>query len=462
MSKQFDISVVIAVYNTQDYVEESIECILKQSLGFEEHIQLILINDASTDGSGAICEKYAKRYAENIVYVSLEKNGGLSNARNLGAGLAEGRYVNFFDSDDLWSQNALEEAVGYLDAHREEIDLVSSNEMLMEALTGPHILNIPCEKNQIIDIDKDFTKIRSRIASTVLKTELAKGKEFDRKQKGYEDTRYLAELLCDKKKYGMLANTTYYFRKRKKGTSLTQTANQNIDQYILDMELFFRGIYASCMEKNEFFLPWLQVLTAYVLAYRFNENPEMSKIQSDYYARVVKEMLDSVEDRYMVLAPNANKPIKVAMLSAKYEKDIRPQLRLENESLVYNHTKICGLKDNVLSLWSCKKREQNILLEGRISLDVGSEFELKVVPAKEEPRKCTILEYFGGTTKYSMGREVWNLRGFVAEVPVQTDSVKFVVDLDGETHEIPIAIMEYCSKEHQGVYNEIYMKELIS
>lgn len=62
--KQFKISVVIPVYNVELYVAETIESVIRQDIGFEENVQIVLVNDGSPDGSGQICEEYAKRYPE--------------------------------------------------------------------------------------------------------------------------------------------------------------------------------------------------------------------------------------------------------------------------------------------------------------------------------------------------------------------------------------------------------------
>ena len=97
--KQFKISVVIPVYNVELYVAETIESVIRQDIGFEENVQIVLVNDGSPDGSGQICEEYAKRYPENIQYV-YQENAGVSVARNTGMDYIKGKYVNFLDSDD--------------------------------------------------------------------------------------------------------------------------------------------------------------------------------------------------------------------------------------------------------------------------------------------------------------------------------------------------------------------------
>ena len=92
---KFAFSVIMSVYNVEDYLEEAILSIIKQDVGFEKNIQLILVNDGSIDNSEDICLKYQKMYPKNIVYKK-KKNGGLSSAKNVGLKYIEGRYVNFF------------------------------------------------------------------------------------------------------------------------------------------------------------------------------------------------------------------------------------------------------------------------------------------------------------------------------------------------------------------------------
>ena len=90
------ISIIIPVYNVAEYVEECINSIINQSY---LNLDIIIIDDGSTDNSGEICEEIAKK--DNRIRVVHQHNKGLSSARNLGMELAKGRYIGFVDSDDL-------------------------------------------------------------------------------------------------------------------------------------------------------------------------------------------------------------------------------------------------------------------------------------------------------------------------------------------------------------------------
>lgn len=120
--KRYKISVVTAVYNVRPYLKEMIQSILSQTIGLE-NIQLILIDDGSSDGSDAICDYYTLQYPDNILTIHKE-NGGVSSARNEGLRHALGDYVNFTDADDLLDENALEKMYHFLERNRHQIDLV--------------------------------------------------------------------------------------------------------------------------------------------------------------------------------------------------------------------------------------------------------------------------------------------------------------------------------------------------
>ena len=90
-------SVIIPVYQVEQYLRQCIDSVLRQS--FTDY-EVILVDDGSTDGSTAICREYAGR--DSRVRMIRQANGGLSAARNTGVGAARGDYLIFLDSDDYW------------------------------------------------------------------------------------------------------------------------------------------------------------------------------------------------------------------------------------------------------------------------------------------------------------------------------------------------------------------------
>ena len=89
------ISVIVPVYNVEEYVEKCVLSIINQTY---KNLEIILVDDGSTDNSGKICDEIAIK--DNRIKVIHKKNGGLSDARNVGIDIAKGDYLGFVDSDD--------------------------------------------------------------------------------------------------------------------------------------------------------------------------------------------------------------------------------------------------------------------------------------------------------------------------------------------------------------------------
>ena len=117
MSKEIKVSVIIPVYNVEEYLRECLDSIIKQTLC---EIEIICINDGSTDSSPTILDEY-KAIDERVLIIAQE-NRGLSGARNTGIERAQGKYIYFIDSDDMLKQDALYEL--YELAENETLDIL--------------------------------------------------------------------------------------------------------------------------------------------------------------------------------------------------------------------------------------------------------------------------------------------------------------------------------------------------
>ena len=121
MLKAALLSVIIPVYNVEPYLEQCLDSVVNQTY---KNLEIICINDGSTDNSLKILEKYQKK-DERIKLIN-QKNKGLSEARNAGLDVATGEYIAFVDSDDYLELNAYEEAMKVMLADR-SVDLVEFN-----------------------------------------------------------------------------------------------------------------------------------------------------------------------------------------------------------------------------------------------------------------------------------------------------------------------------------------------
>ena len=100
------ISMIIPVYNGEKTLHRAVESVLPQSNG---SVEIILVNDGSTDGSGAVCDAYLQKSAN--VKVIHKINGGISSARNAGIAAAHGEYLMFLDADDFLDADTCDEII---------------------------------------------------------------------------------------------------------------------------------------------------------------------------------------------------------------------------------------------------------------------------------------------------------------------------------------------------------------
>ena len=114
------VTVIIPVYNVENYIRQCIESVLNQT---HKQLEIILVDDGSKDSSGAICDEYSKK--DNRIKVIHKENGGLSSARNTGIECATGKYMMFVDSDDFLEINSCE--ILYKEIEDKDTDYVIGN-----------------------------------------------------------------------------------------------------------------------------------------------------------------------------------------------------------------------------------------------------------------------------------------------------------------------------------------------
>ncbi|TPV38786.1 glycosyltransferase family 2 protein [Bacillus dicomae] len=101
------VSVIVPLYNAEKYIEETMESILNQTY---KNIEIVIVDDGSKDQSSSIVQNLKKKYPEQIKYI-LQENQGVSVARNTGIENANGEYISFLDSDDLWHSTKIEKQI---------------------------------------------------------------------------------------------------------------------------------------------------------------------------------------------------------------------------------------------------------------------------------------------------------------------------------------------------------------
>jgi len=204
------LSVIVPVYNTENYIEKCLDSILNQTL---EDMEVIVVNDGSTDNSENTINKFIEKYSDKIKYYNKE-NGGLSDARNYGLNYATGEYIGFVDSDDYIDLSMYEKM--YNLAKKEEADIVECD--FKWIYPNKTKIDTGIEYKTKEDL---FINSRVMACNKIIKKEIISGITFPKGLR-YEDVEFFYKLLPNVKKISILKEPLYYYIQRQSSISNLQ------------------------------------------------------------------------------------------------------------------------------------------------------------------------------------------------------------------------------------------------
>ena len=242
------ISVIVPVYNVEKYLVECIDSIINQTY---TNLEVLLIDDGSTDSSGDICERYASM--DNRIKVIHQVNGGLGNARNAGLDNATGDYIMFADSDDFFTPNACEVMLNAIES--KNADYVIGNYQYCTEESEPW-------ENPIFDIDKyrdfklnikdyknSFYIMNSSVCNKIFKTSFINeiGVRFEEGIPA-EDAIFSTFCFIRTKEVYYISDVMYLYRQRREASSISTSCSY---KYFEGISKAYKLIYENFKENNE-------------------------------------------------------------------------------------------------------------------------------------------------------------------------------------------------------------------
>lgn len=292
----FLFSVVIAVYNAERDLAEAIDSVVNQTIGFE-HTQVVLVNDGSSDGSEAICREYERRFPGNVTVVS-QQNAGVSAARNAGIALATGKYLNFLDSDDLWSEDAFGWALAFFEEHP-DVPFAASRYVYFGAKEGDHRLNYKFKETRVIDVSAEYDSPQLSSSTCFFKAETLRGRAYDETLSVSEDTLLMNEILIDEMRYGVMSKPVYHYRQHAdKSESAIGSMKRNVSWYFDTPKACYARLFELSREKHGRVLPFVQFTVMYDLQWRIRAKPPVgfTDEQLAEYKRLLVDLLREIDD----------------------------------------------------------------------------------------------------------------------------------------------------------------------
>lgn len=266
------VSVVVPVYNTEKYLKRCLNSLVSQTLN---DIEVIVIDDCSTDSSSKILDEYQNNYS-NFKVIHNKSNMGIGYNRNLGVDLSNGEYISFIDSDD-WVDTSMYEKM-YQKAKEEELDLVICNfhKMLQNENEPIEVISdyiIPSFESTNLEASPELLlNVNLAPWNKLYKKELIKENRFPIKLK-YEDALFVAKAMADANKIGIVNEKLNYYLVRSESETTT------MDERVFDIvevtkkiveELKIKSYYEDIKEYVEAWV--ITNLFRYTIQQKYQKN----------------------------------------------------------------------------------------------------------------------------------------------------------------------------------------------
>ena len=225
---QEKISIIVPVYNVENYLERCVESILKQTY---TNFELLLINDGSTDQSGDLCDQLVSKNG-NIKVFHLE-NAGVSNARNVGIQNSTGEWITFIDSDDFITPDYLETLIS---AVRTDISVGFSVARLHHVKNG-QVTDLPDFSGQesVWSAEQTMKELLMTARTSffpvakLFKKELIEDFKFSTDYHLAEDALFLTEVMLETKCNSVFIDKPIYYYDHREGSATTSVNNHVFD-----------------------------------------------------------------------------------------------------------------------------------------------------------------------------------------------------------------------------------------
>lgn len=243
---KYDLSLIIPVYNAERYIEDTISAVVNQTIF--PNVEVIIVNDGSSDDTESICEKYVKDY-ENIKLITQNNMGG-SEARNSGLRVATGNYVTFLDADDFVEADLYEKELQLIKDNSADIGVVDFKKVHDDGTIVKYRKNyVRTWNGDNSSIIKDFLSgiIGNQVVDKIFSKAIINGLSFSGKYKIGEDMLFMYQALERAEKVVMDTSIADYHYIVRSDSAMTG----KFDEKYFDPVIISEIILDSCAYEKE-------------------------------------------------------------------------------------------------------------------------------------------------------------------------------------------------------------------
>ena len=372
---KYKISVIVPIYNVEKYLEETIKSVINQSIGFK-NIQLILVNDGSPDNSEKICLKYKEKYPENVVYIKKE-NGGVSLARNEGMKYAEGKYINFLDSDDKQSKNCYKVAYNMLEKNP-HLNITIFRIRFFDKFNKVHSLDFKFKKgDRIVDLTKEPNNPFYHVTSAVIRSEIAKKYKFDTKLKISEDFKYLSEIISNSPYLGIIKSAEFNYRKRLDESSAIQTSKTK-REYYFDTPKYCYEFVLDLAKKHRNLSKFYQYQIVTDLRHRLYDGDVtiLNEKEKNEYIEIIRNLYSQIDNDVIINQYKHNNFDSYRALDFKYRQPIYKKLKYKEDGIYLEDDKILDYKKLELKVSIFEINNGNLEINGFFETFLNNDYDV--------------------------------------------------------------------------------------
>lgn len=239
------VSIVVPIYNTELYLKKCIDSLVKQTF---KDIEIILVNDGSTDNSEVIIKEYSKKYKN--VKAFTKENGGLSDARNYGIKKSTGDYIAFIDSDDFVKENMIEEL--YNKAVDRGLDVVVCDTYnVYQKNNKETIIKVDSNKNYSDDDIKNYLISPPMACIRLFNRSIFNDLKF-KENIYYEDLELCLKVVNITKKIGFVDKALYFYLQRDGSIMKQKKFNSKLLDIFSVLESNKKALYNDYPEEIEY------------------------------------------------------------------------------------------------------------------------------------------------------------------------------------------------------------------
>ncbi len=383
--KKFDFSVIFITCNSELGIKKSIDSIINQTHDFGDAIEIIIIDNDSTDNTEAICNSYVEKYPNNIKYCQLGTTN-FTESLNIGVEKSSGKYITFLEPHDYYSRNTFRSILDFTDKN-EEVDLISVPILFFKNEKNWNYLKYKIKKSETINLLKQPKFAQLLGLSTFVKRNSIGNVEF--LDSDNRNITFFSEILLNNPNLGIVKNGTYF--------------SNNIDEKIYppddisfsgeDYENFIEFNFNNIIEKSLSEFSSIPQFIQYNLVNHLRWILAIEKTPEKLDLSKLSKNIQYIDDDILLDNNLLENEHKIFSFLLKYDNEINEDLKeklglntifIDNYDIINNNLKILA------STFSISYRNIDIYVNGKMA----TKNELKFPQKDEYSLNQKYVEYY--------------------------------------------------------------------